>query len=82
MPKRMIYVIPLVGLVVRVPKTKAKLPPQGAWVPAENYWLRRISDGSVREAEPPQVITEKPEEVVPDNRNRTWEKRKRNREEQ
>lgn len=54
----MIYIIPLDGLTVRVPNTKAKLPAQGAWVPAENYWLRRISDGSVREAEQPKVKEE------------------------
>lgn len=55
MSKRLIYVVPLEGLTVRIPKHKTKLPEQGAWVPAENYWLRRISDGSVREAEPPKV---------------------------
>ena len=52
--RKMIYVVPLPGMLVRFPKTKSCLPESGGWVPAENYWLRRISDGDVREAQPPE----------------------------
>ena len=73
MSKRMIFVIPLKDLVVRIPKTKAKLPEQGAWVPTENYWLRRIIDGSVREALPPRNIPIAEEVTVP---KQPWVKKK------
>lgn len=73
MSKRMIYVMPLEGLTVRVPKTKAKLPEKGGWVPAENYWLRRKGDGSVREAEPPKTIPITEEKAKPKV---TWDKPK------
>lgn len=53
--RRMIYIMPVANAMVRSPRTMTVLPATGSWVPAENYWLRRIADGSVREATPPDV---------------------------
>lgn len=49
----LMYVMPVDGLVVRFPETMAQLPLAGAWVPKDSYWLRRLADGSVREAVQP-----------------------------
>ena len=62
----MIFVKPLVGLIVRDPKTKTPLPPKGASVPRDKYWLRRLKDKSVYlateeivpKSEPPQDMEE------------------------
>lgn len=53
MNKRMIFIQPLKGVAVRTPRTNAIIPIDGAWVMEDNYWLRRINDGSVRVIEPP-----------------------------
>ncbi len=55
---RMIYVVPAEGLSVRFPKTLAILPAAGMMVEETTFWLRRIADGSVREATPPAGIDE------------------------
>lgn len=68
MARRQIYVVPVDGSMVRSPRTMTLLPATGGWVPAENYWLRRIADGSVREAMPPEA---KKETVVEDKRGKT-----------
>lgn len=34
--------------VVRDPRTRVMLPPEGAHVPDTSYWRRRIKDGDVR----------------------------------
>ncbi|MBA4358044.1 MAG: hypothetical protein C0405_10010 [Desulfovibrio sp.] len=46
--------IPRPGLVVRDPVTMAPLPPEGAAKPMNTYWRRRLRDGDVGEAAPPQ----------------------------
>jgi hypothetical protein len=44
------YIIPLDGLLIRDPHTKAIIPPEGAtipWIgPEGRYWRRRVKDGS------------------------------------
>jgi len=40
------------GLRVRAP-SGALLPEEGDYVERESYWLRRINDGDVVEADPP-----------------------------
>lgn len=34
-------------LIVRDPRSRLPLPPEGAEVPESNYWLRRIRSGDV-----------------------------------
>lgn len=53
----MIYLVPL-HPVVRDPGGAA-LPATGAWVSRSRYWLRRLADGSVREAPPPKAKPKK-----------------------
>lgn len=52
-----IYVKPLEGLLVRIPRTRVPLPQAGALVPLVgsegNFWRRRLNDGTVVEATPP-----------------------------
>jgi hypothetical protein len=35
------------GLVIRDPRTRRPLPPQGGPVPDSSYWRRRLLDGDV-----------------------------------
>ncbi len=35
------------GIVIRDPRTKKKLPPEGARVPDTSFWRRRILSGEV-----------------------------------
>lgn len=51
MPQR-IFLKPAPGKVVRKP-VGGHLPEQGEWVNQESYWLRRLSDGDVVEADGP-----------------------------
>jgi len=59
MNKEMAFVVPAEGMSVRMPNM-VLLPAAGAWVERNNFWLRRISDGSVREATPPSANDGKP----------------------
>jgi hypothetical protein len=43
------FLIPTPGLVVTDPRTMRLLPPEGAQVPLNSYWLRRLQEGSVVE---------------------------------
>lgn len=60
------WLIPRPGLIVRDPRTKAPLPPQGMfkdWTgPEGRYWRRRVKVGDVTIGEPPS--TKKAEETV------------------
>lgn len=47
------YVIPAPGLSIRDPDLKDLLPESGRTVPDTDYWLRRVRDKDVFEAEPP-----------------------------
>jgi len=40
------------GLIVRDPRTRMPVPPEGREVPRLPYWIRRINDGSLERAEP------------------------------
>lgn len=64
------WLIPREGLVVRDPRTKAPLPPEGMlkdWIgPEGRYWRRRIKVGDVIIGEPPR--SKKAEEVVKEKR--------------
>ena len=42
-----LHVRPAPGLDVLDPITFAKLPPEGAVVPADSYWFRRLHAGDV-----------------------------------
>jgi hypothetical protein len=48
-----LFVKPAPGLTVRDPITLKPLPAEGAEVPADSYWLRRLKAGDVIEANPP-----------------------------
>lgn len=69
---RKIFVKPVTpGLRVRAP-SGAVLPDEGDYVERESYWLRRINDGDVVEAEPPVAaatvaVTGKAAKVVADS---------------
>lgn len=39
------------GLIVRDPETMKQLPDDGAEVPVNSYWIRRLRDGDVVEVE-------------------------------
>lgn len=57
------WAIPKKGLVVRDPRTKAVLPPEGMlkpWTgPEGRYWRRREKCGDITLGEPPKVKIEK-----------------------
>ena len=74
--REIMYVEPIAGAMVRTPRTMAVLPIKGGWVPKDNYWLRRIADGSVREALPPEAVIEKEVEQVEQKINTKKEKSK------
>lgn len=43
------------------PRTGIALPEDGAHVPRNGFWLRRIKDGDVKEAKPPRATSAKSE---------------------
>jgi hypothetical protein len=43
------FVVPKPGLTVRDPITRQPLPAEGAEVPRDSYWIRRVTDGDVTE---------------------------------
>ena len=47
------YVKPAPGLSIRDPDLKDLLPASGRFVPDTDYWLRRVRDNDVIEAEAP-----------------------------
>jgi len=51
------YVIPTKGFTVRDPVTKRALPPEGADVPDNIFWQRRLRDGDVTIGTPPATST-------------------------
>ncbi len=52
MPETM-YVVPTQGLSVPYPApSREVLPAEGAEVPRDSYWLRRVSEGDVAEGKP------------------------------
>jgi len=63
MPLRNMFIKPTEGVLVRDPRSKTILSAAGGWVQAENYWLRRIADGSVQEVSPPKEKVEAKEKV-------------------
>lgn len=46
------FVKPVTGRLVPDPERGGDLPPRGACVPANQYWLRRLKDGDVTETAP------------------------------
>jgi sulfur carrier protein ThiS len=45
-----IFVVPAEGLIIRYPDDpRLVLPVNGAFVPNESYWMRRVNDGDVIE---------------------------------
>ncbi|WP_445157405.1 DUF2635 domain-containing protein [Halomonas sp. E14] len=56
------------GLVVRQPLNGRPLPAEGAEVDWSGYWARRMADGSVVKAKPPQKTKAKPTAVATDQK--------------
>ena len=56
----MMHVQPAEGRRVIDPASGAVLPPAGAEVPRDSYWLRRRDDGDVIEVAPPSNETAAP----------------------
>jgi len=55
-----IYLKPArIGLLVRNPERGGHLPPEGAWVTRNAYWLRRENDNDVVETTAPKANTKK-----------------------
>lgn len=50
-----VYVKPGEGKIVRHPDGRI-LPPEGARVPQDAYWRRRLADGDVAIAKPPAQV--------------------------
>ena len=51
------YIIPKPGLRVMWPLSRRPLPPEGADVPENSYWIRRLRDGDAELADkPPEPI--------------------------
>lgn len=44
-----LFVVPKEGVVVKDPRTLRRIPPEGTTVPNDNYWRRRLREGSVSE---------------------------------
>lgn len=56
MQENELFVKPTPGLRVRNPERGGELLPEdGAAVPRNSYWFRRLRDGDVQEAQPPRV---------------------------
>lgn len=53
------YIKPALGRVVRYPDVDRILPQEGAQVPEDVYWTRRLRDGDVVKATPPKPQKEK-----------------------
>lgn len=53
---RELFVKPATGVAVVNPDTGLPIPPEGAWVPNNKYWRRRLSDGDAAEANPPAAV--------------------------
>lgn len=49
-----LYLIPTTSVAPRDPVTGQPLPADGAFKPRTAYWLRRLRDGSAKEAKPPK----------------------------
>lgn len=54
------YLIPTRGVIVKDPRTGRQVPPQGAIVPVDTYFRRRIAEGAARIGKPPVEKTEQP----------------------
>lgn len=46
-------------LVIRDPRSRTKLPPEGALVPDTSYWFRRLRDGDVVKVTPAKATPAK-----------------------
>lgn len=51
------FVVPVSGMKVKDPASHQALPDGGAFVPRNQFWLRRLSDGDVTEGKPPSEST-------------------------
>lgn len=61
MPEKMM-VKPADGLVVRDPRNREPLPPEGREVERSSYWLRRLLEGDVTEV--PATVAATPKGAV------------------
>lgn len=53
-----LFLKPAPGRIVRDPVTMTPIPPDGEEKPRDPHWLRRLHDGDVVEALPPEHSTE------------------------
>lgn len=53
---RELFVKPATGVSVVNPDTGLPIPPEGACVPNDKYWRRRLNDGDVTEAVQPAAV--------------------------
>ena len=53
---RELFVKPATGVSVVNPDTGLPIPPEGAFVPNNKYWRRRLSDSDVTETAPPAAV--------------------------
>lgn len=60
-----LYIKPAKPGSLRDPETLQKIPDDGAYVPANSYWLRRLRDGDAVEAQAPQKKAPKKDGVKP-----------------
>jgi hypothetical protein len=51
-----VWVRPKEGLRVIDPENRRPIPAEGADVPRNTYWTRRLRDGDVTESAPPRVV--------------------------
>ena len=61
------YVKPAEGREVRDPVTQHALPPEGREVPSDTFWLRRLRDGDVEKATPPETGEQPKKAALPDS---------------
>lgn len=47
MKKRVVFLVPKSGMLIRDPMTGDRLPARGKRVELNSYWSRRIAEGSV-----------------------------------
>ena len=52
---KQMFLKPKEGLLVKDPKTKTALLPEGGWINLTTYWRRRLKKGDVIESKPSVV---------------------------
>ena len=53
------FVKPANGKRPVYPRSQRRLPPEGAWVNFDLYWLRRVKEGAAEISNPPKAPSER-----------------------